>query len=336
MSSKKHYVYRVTFETPINGKKYYIGKRSGELNDLYTGRYKTSSKDKDLIENWDKPKRIKILKQFNTAQEALSYESFLHKKFECALNPLFFNQSNQTDTSFDRTGLVTVFHKEYKENMTIPVRDFNPELHETLGKDMVACVNIETGEKIRVPKDEFESNPNLVGVRKGMTNVIDIRNNTSKYITQAEYEANRDIYRHASAGRACVIDARDGVRKAVSLEEFYENREFYKGVQSIKGHTHLNCEICGIKVQHANYNNHFKTHKNIVIMSDKYFSFLVVSEDYYKKYKQYGFFLVSENDWKGYWEGRLYTTKYLGKAAKHSKIDLIQYIKENYDEEFEG
>lgn len=336
MSYKKHYVYRVTFETPINGKKYYIGKRSGELDDLLTGRYKTSSKDKDLIENWDKPKRIKILKQFDTAQEALSYEAFLHKKFECALNPLFFNQSNQTDSKFDRTGLVTVFHKEYQENMTIPIRDFNPELHETLGKNMVSCINVETGEKIRVTKYEFDNNPNLVGIRKGMINVIDLRDNTSKYIHKSEYEANKEIYKHLSSGKTCVIDIRDGVRKSVSLDEFYVNREFYKGVQSIKGHTHLTCEICGIKVQQANYNNHFKTHKNIVIMSDKYFSFLVVSEDYYKKYKQYGFFLVSENGWKGYWEGRLYTTKYLGKATKHSKIDLTQYIKENYDEEFEG
>ena len=39
LSEKVHYVYRVI----VDGY-YYIGKHSGLLNDLHTGRYKTSSK----------------------------------------------------------------------------------------------------------------------------------------------------------------------------------------------------------------------------------------------------------------------------------------------------
>ena len=39
LTEKVHYVYRVTID-----EQYYIGKRTGRLDDLVTGRYRTSSK----------------------------------------------------------------------------------------------------------------------------------------------------------------------------------------------------------------------------------------------------------------------------------------------------
>ena len=96
LSEKVHYVYRVT----IDGK-YYIGKRSGLLNDLATGRYKTSSK---LI--WEKLKnghhfsKIKILQVFSSPKEALEYESRILTRVNAKRNEKFLNQSNGGDGDF--------------------------------------------------------------------------------------------------------------------------------------------------------------------------------------------------------------------------------------------
>ena len=96
LSEKVHYVYRVT----IDGK-YYIGKRSGLLNDLATGRYKTSSK---LI--WEKLKnghhfsKIKILQVFSSPKEALEYEKKILTRLNAKRNPKFLNQCNGGDGDF--------------------------------------------------------------------------------------------------------------------------------------------------------------------------------------------------------------------------------------------
>ena len=95
-SEKVHYVYRVS----IDGK-YYIGKRSGSLNDLATGRYKTSSK---LI--WEKLKnghhfsKIKILQVFSSPKEALEYESRILTRVDAKRNPKFLNQCNGKGNEF--------------------------------------------------------------------------------------------------------------------------------------------------------------------------------------------------------------------------------------------
>ena len=84
----------------IDGK-YYIGKRSGLLNDLATGRYKTSSK---LI--WEKLKnghhfsKIKILQVFSSPKEALEYESRILTRVNAKANPKFLNQCNGKGNEF--------------------------------------------------------------------------------------------------------------------------------------------------------------------------------------------------------------------------------------------
>ncbi len=75
------YVYRVTSKTPINGMIYYVGKRTGELDDLQTGRYKTSSK---LLRDIFNPNDffIKIVKVFRTPEEAIKFEIKYHKRLK--------------------------------------------------------------------------------------------------------------------------------------------------------------------------------------------------------------------------------------------------------------
>ena len=90
LAEKVHYVYRVTID-----EKYYIGKRSGFLNDLHTGAYTTSSElVKEKLQNGLHFSKIKILQVFSTEKEALAFESRILVRVNAKRNPKFLNQSN--------------------------------------------------------------------------------------------------------------------------------------------------------------------------------------------------------------------------------------------------
>ena len=70
LTEKVHYVYRVTID-----EKHYIGKRSGLLNDLITGVYKTSSKIvQEKLKNGITFSKIKIIQVFSSSEDALNFE----------------------------------------------------------------------------------------------------------------------------------------------------------------------------------------------------------------------------------------------------------------------
>lgn len=90
LTEKVHYVYRVTID-----EQYYIGKRTGFLNDLITGRYKTSSKIiQEKLKNGHHFSKIKILQVFSTEKEALEYEKKYLTRVDARRNPKFLNQHN--------------------------------------------------------------------------------------------------------------------------------------------------------------------------------------------------------------------------------------------------
>ena len=90
LDEKVHYVYRVTID-----EKYYIGKRTGFLNDLHTGAYKTSSKlIHEKLQNGKTFSKIKILQVFYTSEEALKFEKRILTRVKARTNPKFLNQSN--------------------------------------------------------------------------------------------------------------------------------------------------------------------------------------------------------------------------------------------------
>lgn len=95
-SEKVHYVYRVTID-----EKYYIGKRSGFLNDLETGRYKTSSKlVLEKLQNGHHFSKIKILQVFSSSKDALEFESRILTRVNAKRNPKFLNQCNGNGSEF--------------------------------------------------------------------------------------------------------------------------------------------------------------------------------------------------------------------------------------------
>ena len=90
LTEKVHYVYRVM----VDGK-HYIGKRSGLLNDLHTGRYKTSSNIiKEKLKNGSHFSKIKILQVFSSSKSALEFENRILTRVNASTNPKFLNQHN--------------------------------------------------------------------------------------------------------------------------------------------------------------------------------------------------------------------------------------------------
>ena len=96
LTEKAHYVYRVTID-----EKYYIGKRSGLLNDLETGRYRTSSKlVLEKLQNGHHFSKIKILQVFSSSKDALEFESRILTRVNAKANPKFLNQCNGRGNDF--------------------------------------------------------------------------------------------------------------------------------------------------------------------------------------------------------------------------------------------
>ena len=98
-----HYVYLIEKRNALpNQQKYYIGVRSCEGligDDDYMGssKYLTEEIGKEGKNNFNKI----ILKRFETRENAYAHEIQLHKEFDVANNPLFFNKAKQTVVGFD-------------------------------------------------------------------------------------------------------------------------------------------------------------------------------------------------------------------------------------------
>lgn len=97
-----HYVYLIEKKSALETEqKYYIGVRSCEgliANDDYmsSSKYLTEEVDKLGKQSFNKI----ILKRFENREDALSYEIHMHKEFDVANNPIFFNKARQTSVKF--------------------------------------------------------------------------------------------------------------------------------------------------------------------------------------------------------------------------------------------
>ena len=118
MTNKYHYVYRIT---NIQEKKHYYGVRSSKIEPkLDLGiKYFSSSKDKDFIQEQKDDKNIfkyKIIKTFDSREEAIKLEIKLHAKFNVGINESFYNKAKQTSTGYDTFG--TTKSKDFKRNIS--------------------------------------------------------------------------------------------------------------------------------------------------------------------------------------------------------------------------
>ena len=104
---KKHYVYRIT---NIETSKHYYGVRTckGSPKEDIGINYFSSSSDK-LFKKQQKelPWRFKykVVRIFNSREEATKFEIRLHNKFNVGVNENFYNRAKQTSTGWDNTGI---------------------------------------------------------------------------------------------------------------------------------------------------------------------------------------------------------------------------------------
>ena len=113
-----HYVYRIT---NIVENKHYYGKRTSKVHpksDLGIKYFSSSSNKTFIIDQKINPSRYKykILKVHSTSKSALLHEIKLHKKFNVAVNPNFYNKAVQTSTGFNQAGVKA--SKELKEKLS--------------------------------------------------------------------------------------------------------------------------------------------------------------------------------------------------------------------------
>ena len=160
IDGRVYYVYRIT---EIETKEYYYGYRIQVKEDILDDlkAYGSTSKRKKLIQENTEKYNFKIIRIFNNAGNSIIFESFLHQYFNVKSHDRFFNSSNQTPFGRDTSGRVSVNgvmvnRDEFKEQ--------NLKFHT---KNMVSCKNKNTLEYMQATKEEFDNNPNLVGVNYG-------------------------------------------------------------------------------------------------------------------------------------------------------------------------
>lgn len=186
-----HYIYRIT--NKVTGIHYYGSKTSTSLD--IGIKYFTSSKDKEFKKDFKtntKDYKIKILKIFDNSAEKIIYESYLHQYFNVKKSKKFYNNSNQTPTGFCATG-------------------------------MVYCKNIINNEFLYITKEEFDNNPNLVGISKGIPKTLEHNKKNSE--SRKGFKQSKETKEKLSLknkGKVNVID-KEGNSFQTTLEEYKNN-----------------------------------------------------------------------------------------------------------------
>ncbi len=134
---KYHYAYRIT-NKELN--RHYYGVRTSKVEpNLDLGvKYFSSSSDKEFIQNQKENQnnyKYKIIKIFNSRNEAMKLEIKLHNKLNVGVNKSFYNKSKQTSSGFDMSGRKHT--KKTKIKMSKNKKLFHPMLGRTGNKSPI-------------------------------------------------------------------------------------------------------------------------------------------------------------------------------------------------------
>ena len=234
LSEKVHYVYRVT----IDGK-YYIGKRSGSLNDLATGAYATSSKIiQEKLKNGYHFSKIKILKVFSTLEEALKFEERILTRVDAKRNPKFLNQTNGDKNFYNKQH--TQKAKEKISKIQRNLWNENTEQGRKRRKEKSEIQrnnwdeNTEQGRKLREHFSEIQRNnwdKNTEEGRKRSKNHSEFMKENGKIIAQKRVETNLQNRKNASILGELMFDE-DFIRKNFLILDDKNNQRFLWSVYS--------------------------------------------------------------------------------------------------------
>lgn len=142
-----HYVYRIT---NMHENRHYYGTRSckSEPDKDIGFTYFSSSKDihfRDDQQENPQNYKYKVIRLFESRQDAIAFEIKLHVKFNVSANESFYNRSKQTSIGFDTAG-----SKMPKISIAAKERFKNPDNHPRgmLGKTHTVESNQKRREKI--------------------------------------------------------------------------------------------------------------------------------------------------------------------------------------------
>lgn len=222
---KYFYIYRIT---NIKENKHYYGCRVSYVlpSDDLGAKYISSSSDKSFLEEQKSNRerfKYKIIKIFNNNADKILYECFLHQYFDVKNHSKFYNASNATPNGFDTTGFVTCLDLLTNEFILVPKEEFysNPYLV-GIGYGMVSCRNAKTNETCKVTKEEFDNNPDLVGISTLKVSCVDINTNERKHVSVEEFYTNDSLVSHNANLVNCKILGTDEII-IVTKEEFDNN-----------------------------------------------------------------------------------------------------------------
>ena len=239
LTEKVHYVYRVTID-----EKYYIGKRSGFLNDLVTGAYKTSSKIvQEKLKNGLHFSKIKILQVFSSPKDALNFEKRILTRLNAKTNKKFLNQSN---------GNKDFCLKQHTEKSKEKMSKIQKALYD---------INTEQGKKNRENRRHFYNSDYGKQLRKAQS-----RKMKAFYdINTEEGRKNREIRKNLSL-KQFDISTEEG-RKMRELDRISTNKQFdintEEGRKNRENHRNLTLKQFDINTEEGRKNreNHSKIMK---------------------------------------------------------------------------
>jgi len=128
-----HYTYRITSKI-LN--KHYYGCRSSKINpneDLGFKYFSSSTNTEFILDQKQNPQnyKYKVIKVFNTREEAIKHEILLHNKFNVDVNKNFYNKAKQTSEkfSFNNSGLISVKNILTETYCYISNDEFDSSIH---------------------------------------------------------------------------------------------------------------------------------------------------------------------------------------------------------------
>ena len=159
--------------------------------------------------------KTRIIQTYETKLEAEEKECSMQRRLGVVKSPMYINLTDGIQRSWiasnhDKEHYLkgSNCYKDIRTNQIVWLRTENAtEFHIPYNNSsgFVNCRDIETGERLRVSKEEFDINPNLVGIEFGKKNVIIRETNNIMKISLDDFDA--DIHKELSEGMVVVYDS---------------------------------------------------------------------------------------------------------------------------------
>lgn len=263
-----HYVYRLTDLNAQGELKHYIGKRSSSFVDIGI-KYFTSSKVlKKYFRDNVKHFKIKIVRQFDTASDALYFEKRYLTRVNASKSIYFFNRCNSgSKGGYDNSGLVHTILKDRDIHVTVSCDEFHKNKdkyrHDRYGRGVFKN---ESNEYVYCACEDAKLH-GLKGVNYGIVFTRDINGNKVR-VDKQYYHSHKSEFKFRDDVVA-VFNTVTGENKRVTREEFKNNSNL-KGIYAKYQREYKRCPYCNDNISVQNYERHVSTHKKYCFVSDGY------------------------------------------------------------------